>query len=59
MLKNFIIPCKPLTPLFENEKCKITPVTIARDGMQLKPGGLFDESLGEIVGLTVKALTFC
>jgi hypothetical protein len=44
LLQSFILSCitEETLPLYEDENVKVIPAVLAKDGMQLKPGLLFD-----------------
>ena len=39
--------------LFEDKSVKVIPVMLAKDGMQLKPGLLYDSKQGKLIGSTL------
>ena len=45
-------PDSRIIPLYENNRVKVIPAFCAKDGMQLKPGLVFDERQGILVGST-------
>ena len=55
LLESFILSCitEETLPLYEDENVKVVPAVLAKDGMQLKPGLLFDTRQGKLVGSTL------
>ena len=46
-------PDSHILTLYEDENVKIIPVALAKDGMQLKPGLLYDSKQGKLIGSTL------
>ena len=55
LLESFILSCitEETLPLYEDENVRVVPAVLAKDGMQLKPGLLFDPRQGKLVGSTL------